>query len=304
MDRVREMEVLVAVVEAGSFVGAASRLGASPPAVTRAVVSLEERLGVRLLIRTTRALRLTDAGARFVEHARRLLDDIDDAERDALGEAGEASGHLTVTASLTFGRMVLAPIVTAFLAAHPKVTASVRLHDRVVDLPDEGIDVAVRIAELPDSNLVARRVGEVRRQLVASPDYLARYGAPELPTQLKAHAVIAFTGLMPGCEWRYRSDGRTRTIAIKPRLEINDALAALAAAEAGEGITPALSYMTADAVAAGRLRPVLADWAPAPAPVHLVHQQGRLVPPKIRAFMDFAAPRLTAVLGDLSELAD
>jgi DNA-binding transcriptional LysR family regulator len=298
------MEVLVAVVEAGSFVGAASRLGASPPAVTRAVVSLEERLGIRLLIRTTRALRLTDAGARFVEHARRLLGDIDDAERDAQGEAGEPSGHLTLTASLTFGRMVLAPVVTAFMAAHPKVTASVRLHDRVVDLLDEGIDVAVRIAELPDSSLIARRVGHVRRQLVASPDYLTRHGAPESPAQLKAHAVIAFTGLMPGHEWRYVADGRTRTIAIKPRLEINDALAALAAAEAGEGITPALSYMTGNALAAGRLVSVLEDWAPVPVPVHLVHQQGRLVPPKIRTFMDFAAPRLTAALGDLAEGSD
>ncbi len=291
MDRLREMEVLVAVVDAGSFVGAANRLGASPPAVTRAVVSLEDRLGVRLLIRTTRALRLTDAGARFVEHARRLLGDIGDAERDAQGEAGEPSGHLTVTASLTFGRMVLAPVVTAFMAEHRKVTTSLRLHDRVVDLLDEGIDVAVRIAELPDSNLVARRVGEVRRQLVASPDYLAGRGAPESPAQLKDHAVIAFTGLMPGHEWRYVADGRTRTVAITPRLEINDALAALAAAEAGEGVTAALSYMTADAVAAGRLVPVLEGWAPAPVPVHLVHQQGRLVPPKIRAFMEISPPR-------------
>ncbi|MDA0785250.1 MAG: LysR substrate-binding domain-containing protein [Proteobacteria bacterium] len=299
MDRLREMEVFVAVVEAGSFVGAAARLGASPPAITRAVVSLEDRLGVRLLIRTTRALRLTDAGARFVEHARRLLGDIDDAERDALGETGEPSGHLTLTASLTFGRMVLAPIVTAFLATHPKVTASVRLHDRVVDLLDEGIDVAVRIAELADSSLIARRVGEVRRLLVASPDYLVKHGTPESPAQLRDHAMIAFTGLMPGHEWRYAEGGRTRTVAIAPRLEINDGLAALAAAEAGEGITPALSYVIADAVAAGRLVPVLDAWAPLPTPVHLVHQQGRLVPPKIRAFMDFAAPRLTTALGDI-----
>lgn len=298
MNRLREMEVLVAVVDAGSFVGAASRLGASPPAITRTIAYLEDRLGVRLLVRTTRALRLTDAGARFVEHARRLIDEIEDAEHDAMGEAGEAAGHLTVTASLTFGRMVLAPVVTAFLAAHPKVTASVRLHDRVVDLLDEGIDVAVRIAELPDSSLIARPVGDVRRQLVASPGYLAKHGTPETPAQLRDHAMIAFTGLMPGHEWRYAVDGRTRTVAVTPRFEINDALAALAAAQAGEGITPALSYMTADALAAGRLVPVLDGWAPAPVPVHLVHQQGRLLPPKIRAFMNFAAPRLAAALGD------
>lgn len=301
MDRLREMEVFVAVVEAGSFVGAATALGASPPAVTRAVASLEDRLGVRLLTRTTRALRLTEAGERFVEHARRLLDDVEQAEHDTLGETSAPAGHLTLTASLTFGRMVLAPVVTAFLVEYPKVTASVRLHDRVVDLLDEGIDVAVRIAELPDSSLVARRVGEVRRLLVASPDYLAKHGTPDAPAQLPDHAVIAFTGLMPGHEWRYQAEGRTRTVAITPRLEINDALSALAAAEAGEGITPALSYMISDTVAAGRLVPVLEDWAPAPAPVHLVHQQGRLVPPKIRAFMDFAAPLLVAALGDIVE---
>ncbi|MEP4380153.1 MAG: LysR family transcriptional regulator [Alphaproteobacteria bacterium] len=303
MGRLREMEVFVAVVEAGSFVGAATDIGASPPAVTRAVASLEDRLGIRLLTRTTRALRLTEAGERFVEHARRLLGEIEQAELDTLGEAGTPSGHLTLTASSTFGRMVLAPIVTAFLAEHPKVTASVRLHDRVVDLLDENIDVAVRIAELPDSSMVARRVGEVRRLLVASPDYLKKCGTPESPAQLREHAVIAFTGLMPGHEWRYRAEGRMRTMAITPRFEINDALAALASAEAGEGITPALSYMISDAVAAGRLVSVLDDWAPVPVPVHLVHQQGRLVPPKIRAFMDFAAPRLTAVLGGLVKMS-
>jgi len=297
MDRFREMEVFVAVVEAGSFVGAATSLRMSPPAVTRAVAALEDRLGVRLLTRTTRALRLTEAGARFVASASRLLVETAAAEQDAAGEAGEPTGHLVLTASSTFGRSVLAPLVAEFRDAHPRVTVSARFLDRVVDLVEEGVDIAVRIAELPDSSLVARRVGEVRRLLVASPAYLKASGMPKTPTDLHGHAVIAFTGLMIGGVWRYRAaNGKMRAIALDPGFEVNDALAALAAAEAGSGIAPALSYMVADALAAGRLVPVLEDFSPAPVPVHLVHGQGRLVPPKVRAFMDFAAPRLAATL--------
>lgn len=304
MDRLREMEVFVAVVEAGSFVGAAAHLHISPPAVTRTVASLEARLGIRLLIRTTRALRLTEAGEGFVANARRLLAEIDAAEQEAVGETGTPTGHLSLTASSTFGRSVLAPVITDFLAAHPGVSVSARFLDRVVDLIEEDVDIAVRIAELPDSSLVARRVGEVRRMLVASPDYLSEHGVPGEPAELRDHAVIAFTGLMPNREWRYRMKGRTRTVALEPRLEVNDALSALAAAEAGKGVCPALSYMVADALAAGRLVPVLPDVSPAPVPVQLVHQQGRLVPPKVRAFMDFAAPRLSAALGGLGELGE
>lgn len=298
MDRLREMEVFVAVVEAGSFVGAAAHMHMSPPAVTRTVASLEDRLGTRLLTRTTRALRLTEAGEGFVANATRLLAEIAAAEQAAAGEAGTPTGHLVVTASSTFGRSVLAPLITDFLDAHPRITVSARFLDRVVDLMEEGVDVAVRIAELPDSSLVARRVGAVRRVLVASPAYLAEHGAPAEPAGLRGHAVIAFTGLMTGGVWRHSVGGRARQITLEPRFEVNDALAALAAAEAGKGITPALSYMVADALAAGRLVPVLEAYSPAPVPVHLVHQQGRLVPPKVRAFMDFAAPRVAGALGE------
>lgn len=298
MDRFREMEVFVTVVEAGSFVGAATSLRMSPPAVTRAVAALEDRLGVRLLTRTTRALRLTEAGARFVSSASRLLAETAAAEQDAVGEAGEPTGHLVLTASSTFGRSVLAPLVTEFRETCPRVTVSARFLDRVVDLVEEGVDIAVRIAELPDSSLVARRVGEVRRLLVAGPAYLDAHGTPKVPADLHGHAVIAFTGLMTGGVWRHRAaNGKPRSIALDPGFEVNDALASLAAAEAGSGITPALSYMVADALAAGRLVPVLEGYSPAPVPVHLVHGQGRLAPPKVRAFMDFAAPRLAEALG-------
>ncbi|MEX2650284.1 MAG: LysR family transcriptional regulator [Alphaproteobacteria bacterium] len=298
MDRLHEMGVFVAVASAGGFAKAGKRLRLSPPAVTRAVARLEARLGTRLLNRTTRSLGLTDAGTRFLASAQRLLADIDSAEKDAAGDAAEPRGHLALTASATFGRSILFPIVRSFLAAQPHVTVSVLLLDRVVDLIEEGVDVAVRIAELPDSSLVARRVGAVRRLLVASPGYLAARGTPEAPVDLRAHAIIAMSGLMPNREWRYVDGGKARSIQLAPRLEVNDALAALDSAEAGEGITLALSYMVAEAIRAGRLVAVLNGHGPVPVPVHLVHAQGRRVAPAVRAFMDFAAPCLAAALDD------
>ena len=300
MDRLHELEVFVAVADAGGLARAGARLRISPPAVTRAVASLEARLGARLFNRTTRRVSLTEAGARFLAHTRRLLGELGDAEREALGEDAEPAGRLSVTASATFGRATLAPIVRAFLAQQPRVTASLLLLDRVVDLVEEGIDVAVRIGQLPDSSLVARRVGEVRRVLVASPRYLARHGRPAAPAELKRHALIAFTGLMPTREWRF-GEGRSAVhVGVAPRLEVNDASAAIAAAEAGEGITIALSYMVAAAVAGGRLATLLDGFMPPPAPVQLVYPHARLMAPKLRAFVDFAAPRLSAELAKVA----
>jgi DNA-binding transcriptional LysR family regulator len=290
------MEVFVAVAECGSFAKAGARLRISPPAVTRAVSSLEGRLGARLLNRTTRSLRLTEAGLRFLESAKRLLAELEAAERGAVGESAIPAGHLTVTASVTFGRWAMAPVMSEFLRRHPRVTASLMLVDRVVNLVEEGIDVAVRIGQLPDSTLVALRVGEVRRILVASPDYLAKHGEPRSPADLKAHSIIAFTGLMPNREWRFVEGTTSSRVAVQPRFEVNDAIAAMEAAEAGDGITIALSYMVAEKIVDGRLTPVLGGYTPAPVAVQLVHPQSRLVAPKVRAFIDFAAPRLTDVL--------
>jgi DNA-binding transcriptional LysR family regulator len=292
MDRLHEIEVFVAVAEAGGFAKAARRLRLSPPAVTRAVAALEERLGARVFQRTTRNLVITEVGRRFLETARRILADLDAAEKEAVGTTTVPQGHLTVTASPAFGRAMVAPVVGAFLDRHPRVTVSLLLLDRLANLVDEGIDVAVRIAHLPNSSLVARKVGMVRRLLVASPDYLARRGVPRTPHDLRLHAVVAFTGLMPDRAWRYADGTSTGTVSFMPRLEVNDALAAVAAAEAGEGITVSLSYMVADAIRAGRLVPVLDAFAPPPVPVHLVHPESRLVSPRIRAFVDFAAPLL------------
>jgi DNA-binding transcriptional LysR family regulator len=300
MDRLQEMDVFVAVADAGSFAGAATRMRISPPAVTRAVASLEERLGARLFNRTTRSLSLTEVGARFLDSARRLLMEVEAAEKDAVGETAVPHGHLAITASVTFGRSALAPVVSAFLDAHPRVTASVVLLDRVVNVVEEGFDVAVRIASLPDSSLMARRIGEIRRVLVASPDYLARRGVPQSPADLKLHAIIAFTALMPNREWRYADAKGVNSVALAPRLEINDAVAAIRACEAGEGITTALSYMVAEQVRSGSLVPVLDAFTLPPVPVHLVHAQSRLIAPKIRAFVDFAAPLLRETLDRLA----
>lgn len=299
MDRFHELEVFLAVADAGSFAKAGARLRLSPPAVTRAVSALEVRLGARVFTRTTRSLSVTDVGQRLLESARRILADLEAAEKEAVGETAMPQGHLTITAPVTFGRLALAPIVCDFLGQHSRLTASVILLDRIANLVEEGIDVAVRIGPLPDSSLVAKRIGAVRRVLVASPDYLARRGTPASPAELKTHSVVAFSGLMPSREWRFGNEQGDSRVTINPALEINDAAAAIGAAEMGHGITVALSYMVGDKIREGQLTAILKDYAPPPHPVHLVYPQARLIAPKVRAFIDFAAPRLKLALDRL-----
>lgn len=300
MDRLHELEVFVAVADTGSFAKAGARLRLSPPAVTRAISALEDRLGTRVFNRTTRRVTITDIGRRFLESAQRILTDLDTAEKEAIGETAVPQGHLTITASVTFGRSALTPVVCAFLNQHPRITVSVLLLDRVANLVEEGIDLAVRIGALPDSSLIVKRVGAVRRILVASPDYLARRGIPQTPADLRLHSIIAFTGLMPNREWRFVDGKSGKSISLTPRFEINDAVASIAAAEAGDGITMALSYMVADKIRDRRLVPVLEAYSPPSVPVHLVYPQSRLISPKLRAFVDFAAPRLREALERLS----
>jgi DNA-binding transcriptional LysR family regulator len=300
MDRFQELTAFVAVTETGGFAKAAARLGNSPPAVTRMIASLEARLGVQLFNRTTRNVRLTDAGLRFAERARAVLTALEAAESEAAGQSSVPSGHLTLTASVTMGRSLLPSILNDFLEAHPRVTAKLLLLDRIVNLVEEGVDIALRVGRLPDSSLVSVRIGAVKRILVASPDYLARRGVPREPDDLKQQSIIAFTGLMPDREWRYGDGKRVRRVALQPHLEINDAVSAIASAERGDGITLCLSYMVADRIASGALVEVLPDHAPPPAPVQLVYPESRLVSPKVRAFIDFSAARLRAALGELS----
>lgn len=303
MDRFNELKVFVSVAENGGFAKAAARLRSSPPAVTRTVAALEQRVGVQLFNRTTRMVSMTEAGRRFLEHARRILTDLDVAESELAGESTMPSGHLTITSPVTMGRMMLPSIVTDFLHAHPHVTAKVLLFDRITNLIEEGIDVGLRVGQLPDSSLIARQVGEVRRILVASPAYLSKHGRPKDPTDLKRHSMIAFTGLLPSREWVFGEAKTARRITLKPRFEINDAAAAIAAAEGGGGITIALSYMVARQIGERRLQQVLGSFAPSAVPVQLVYPESRLVAPKVRAFVDYAAPKLRSALRGLNPSA-
>lgn len=299
MDRQHALEIFVAVADTGSFAAAARQLRISPPAVTRAVAFLEDRISVSLFNRTTRTVTITEPGRLYLQTVRRALQDMDEAEKAAAGETAIARGHLTITAPVTFGRLHLAPVLAAFLREHRQVTATLLLLDRVTHLIEEGIDIAARIASLPDSATIVRRVGEVRRVLVASPDYLARAGTPTHPDDLKQHDMVAFTGLLPNREWRFASDTRSISVAIDPRLTIDDAAAAIDLAESGDGITLALSYMVASRLRQGTLRRVLESFEPPPVPVQLCYPDARIVPTRLRAFIDFAAPRLHQRLEDL-----
>lgn len=303
MDRFNELKVFISVAETGGFAKAAARLRSSPPAVTRTVAALEQRVGVQLFNRTTRLVSMTEAGRRFLEHARRILTDLNVAESELAGEGSVPSGHLTITSPVTMGRMVLPPIVTDFLHDHPNVTTKVLLFDRVTNLIEEGIDVGLRIGQLPDSSIIARQVGEVRRILVASPAYLSKHGTPKTPADLKHHSMIAFTGLVPNREWTVIEGKVVRRLTLKPRFEVNDAAAAIAAADGSGGITIAYSYMVASHIRERRLQQVLESFAPSAVPVQLVYPESRLVAPKVRAFVDYAAPKLRSALRGLNPSA-
>lgn len=295
MDRLAALEVFVAVADRRSLVGAARALGLSASVVTRALAGLEGQLGTRLLTRTTRSVTLTEAGARLLGQAREILGLVAMAEAEAAGERTLPRGRLTVTASLTFGRLHAAPLLLAFLRENPLVTGSLLLVDRVVSLVDEAVDVAFRIGELGDSALRARRLGEVRRLLVASPAYLDRRGRPVHPRELADHDVIALRTGNLGPTLRLDADDSWRT-AVRPRLEVNDAATAVASAVAGDGITTAVSYVIVDELRAGTLEVVLRDHLPPPVPVHAVTVESRLQTARVRAFLDFVTPRLTATL--------
>ncbi|WP_412551645.1 LysR family transcriptional regulator [Shimia sp. MIT910701] len=299
MDRILQMEVFAAINDTGSFVQAANKLRMSPPAVTRTMNALEARLGVQLLTRSTRQLSLTDAGSSFLEATRRLLSEIDDAEKQAVGQMGIAQGHLTVSCSMTFSRLIAGPVVRAFLEAHPRMSVSLIAVDRVTNLVEEGIDVAIRIGNLPDSNLMAKRLGHVRRLFVASPAYLARHGTPKVPPDLKRHTMIGFTGILPSHDWHYNSGGTRGHVQLTPRFEVNDAPTALAAAIDGEGITMALSYTVDEQLKRGELVPLLQPFLPPPWAVHLVYPPSKLVAPKVRAFLDFAGERLKQMIPEV-----
>ena len=285
MDRFLAMRVFQTVAEAGSLVKAGHKLGLSAPAVTRSLAALEKHLGCRLLNRTTRALSLTEAGARYLEDCRRILHELEEAEEWLRGEQGAPQGLLTMTAPVMFGQLFVMPVVRDFLDTYPRVEARVSLLDRVVSLQEEGLDLALRIGELPDSSLIAASVGKVRRVICASPDYLARHGEPRQPSELTAHRLIDVGAQV---SWRFLST----TVRVRPQLQVNSNQATLDAAVAGWGITRNLSYQVAAEVSAGRLRILLPEFEQAPWPIHVVHHQGRGGSLKLRLFLDYLVTRL------------
>lgn len=298
MDRLDAMSILVATVEQGSLSGASRRLGVPLPTVSRKIADLEAQVGARLLIRSTRKLTLTDAGVGYVAACRRILDDVAAAERAAAGEYSTPQGDLAVAAPIVFGRLHVLPVVAEFLAQNPRVRVRLALSDRNADLIDDHIDVAVRIGELRDSALVAMRVGAVRRVVCGSPGYFAAHGEPRTPEDLEAFACIAFDSLWAQDGWTFASPGSwaVRPVAVRPRLSVSTAEAAIDAAVAGVGVTRVLSYQAARAVAEGRLKAVLTDFEGDASPVSLVHGGQSPLPLKTRAFLDLAAVRLRAAL--------
>ena len=292
MDRLDELAVFVAIIDAGSLAAAGRRLRRSPPAVSRALAGLEERLGTRLVERTTRRLAPTEAGRLLAEQSRRLLADFDEAMRAGAEQGSSLRGTLLISAPLVFGRMHVMPLVSSFLDMHPAVRAELILSDRYLDLVEEGLDVALRIGQLADSGLIARRVGQVRRVVVAAPSYLAEHGTPCEPGELSSHSVIFTSGRGTPTEWRFRDGGRERSVRLAPRLIVNQVDAALSAARDGRGIASALSYQVAADIAAGRLVRLLKEFERPPLPVQLVVASARHMSARVRAFLDHAAAGL------------
>jgi DNA-binding transcriptional LysR family regulator len=297
-DRLDTLTIFVAVAEQQSFAQAARQLGRSPASVTRGVAALEERLQTRLFNRTTRSVALTDAGARYLENCRRLLTTYDELEAVNLGERAQPRGWINITAPTMFGRLHILPVVGNFLPRYPQVDVRLLLLDRVVSLVDEGLDLGVRIGQLPDSSLRAVRVGQVRRLFCASPQYLARHGVPATPHDLGGHTVVACTAVTPISDrWSFQGPSGAASVAVAPRLVVNTTDAAVDAALDGLGITCIQSYQAEPHVAAGRLQRLLADYEPPSAPIHIVHPEGRHLSAKVRLFLDYVAEGLRGKFG-------
>jgi DNA-binding transcriptional LysR family regulator len=286
MDRIDAMQAFVAVADLGGFAPAARKLGISPSGVTRLVAALEERLGARLLQRTTRSVTLTDVGTRYLVRARRILADVEEAEGSTQDERTRPSGRLAVSAPVGFGRLHVSPVMSTYLTRFPEVSGELRLSDRMINLVEEGVDLAVRIGHLPDSSLVARHVGEMRRIVVASHNYLKQHGEPTTPEAIASHQTIQFGTISASPEWRFvRGDSEVR-VACVPRFSTNSADAAIHYAEHDGGLTRVLAYQAADAIKGGRLRIVLANFEPSPLPIHIVYPTSRLLSSKVRTFID------------------
>lgn len=301
MDKLDAMAIFVAVVQEGGFSAAARRLGVSAPVVTRAVSELEAAMNVRLLVRTTRVVKVTEVGERYAQDCRRLLGDLHDIEQAASGSHGAVKGRLVISAPVMYGRLQLNDVVLDYLRRYPDTEVECRLLDRNVNLLNDDVDVAVRIGELPDASFHATPLTSVRRIVCASPDYLKRHGTPKRLEDLASHTLVAALGVEPGHEWKFRRGaagaagvGGAETVAVpvKPRLATNSNDHAIVAAAEGLGLTRVLSYMVADRIASGALVEVLTKHAPPPVPVQALQHQGLLASRKVRAFIDLAVEHL------------
>jgi DNA-binding transcriptional LysR family regulator len=291
MDRWQAMRIFVKVAETESFAESARQLNLSAPVVTRSVAALEDMIGARLFVRTTRSVKLTEAGARYFDDCRRILGDIVEAEAAAAGSYAAPTGTLAVTSAALFGRMYVLSIVTEFLDAYPAMTAKTLFLDRPVNLIEEGIDVAIRLGHLPDSGLTAIKVGTVRRVICGSPSYFEKHGIPRSPADLKDHRIVASTSAWASPEWRFARDQR---VTIQATLQCNTNEAAIATAIAGWGLTRVLHYQIGPALIDKSLQIVLSDFEEPPIPIHVMHPEGRHAPAKVRAFVDMAVSRLRA----------
>ncbi len=294
MDRLQSLEVFIAVAEAESFAEGARRMGLSAPSATRGVNALEDRLGARLFTRTTRRVRLTDVGRTYLEDARAIVAQLQAADEAASGAAANPVGELRITCPNEFGRIYITPILAEFLDTYPDVTADVVMVDRVVNMVEEGFDIALRIGPLPSSGLIAVRVGSVRLMVCGAPAYFERHGRPETPADLANHRIIATAPASRSTEWRFGAD-RSQTVRVQPRLALSSIAAAREVAESGWGLTRVLSYQIGPELEDGRLQGVLEEFEPDPLPIHLVHVENRRAPAKIRSFIDFAKPRLRSI---------
>jgi len=296
-DRFTAMAHFVRIVERGSLSAAARELGKTLPALSRSLRALEERLGARLLTRTTRALSLTEFGQQYFEHCRRILREVEEAESMAGTARAVAQGLVRITAPLLFGRLHVAPLIAPFLAAHPQVQIDLQLTDRVVSMVEDGIDLSVRIGDLQDSSLVAIPLGHVGRVVCAAPGYWSAHGKPKQPLELKHHACLTFRGLNQERGWLFRLVGEERYVPIRSGFLCNDGGAVISVARDGGGIAQMMSYQVAADLVANTLTTALEDYAPHPLPVHAVYPGGRLLPAKVRAVLDEWVPKLRAVLG-------
>jgi DNA-binding transcriptional LysR family regulator len=298
MDRLEAMSLLVAVAEAGSLSAAARKVGVPLPTVSRKISDLEAHLNTRLLTRSTRKLALTDAGAAYLASAKRILDEVSEAERAASGEHAAPRGDLVITAPIVFGRLHVLPVITEFLSQWSEINVRLVLADRNLHLIDDHVDIAVRIGALADSALVATRVGAVRSVVCGSPAYFAAHGVPEKPEDLSALSAVTFDSFPSSQHWVFRDPKSKQELhtPVRSRLAVNTAEAAIDGAAAGLGVTRVLSYQVAQAVLDDRIRIVLAEYEPEPSPVSLIHGHQGLTPLKVRMLLDFATPRLRARL--------